>query len=254
MRRECELKYKINNSTKDELVQKLVVNDFQCIKSIVETDFILDTEDRLCRQADMLFRIRIESNEEIQKSRTLITIKQKRNLPIVQDNCGDNAFRKNNKFQDNTEIEFEVNSSGDREGAIGAEILKKATGCLVSRSDLENGSVEILIKRLSQLGFSHVEILQKKRIYYKKDQVVVTIDHFPNTIGDFIEIETYNENDLYKTVELLALKSNDLEYRNYGKLILENTDGRCFFNDKIIYDQLQGKYIGVHDLIATLLK
>lgn len=254
MRRECELKYKINNSIKDKLVSKLVANGFQYIKSIVETDFILDTKDRLCRHADMLFRIRIESNEEIQKSRTLITIKQKRNLSIVQTNNDDIAFEENNKFQDNTEIEFEVNSSNTSEAIIGAEILKKATGCLVSESDLKNGSLEILIKRLSQLGFSHVEILQKRRIYYKKNQVVVTIDHFPDTIGDFIEIETYNENDLYKVVKVLDLNSNDLEYRNYGKLILENTDGKCVFSDKIIYDQLQGKCISAQDIIDELIK
>lgn len=254
MRRECELKYRINNFRKDKLIQKLVANDFKYIKNIVETDFILDTENRLLKHADMLFRIRIESSKELQKSCTLITIKQKRNLLIVQNNSSDNVVQEQNKFQDNTEIEFEVNSGKDNETAIGVEILKKKTGCLVSEDDFNNGSAEIIIKRLSKLGFSHVEILQKKRIYYKQNQVVVTIDHFPDTIGDFVEIETYNENDLYETVELLDLKSDDLEYRNYGKLILENTDGRCYFPDKIIYDQLQEECISVYDILKTLIK
>lgn len=255
MRRECELKYRINNKTKDKLVQKLVANDFQCVKSNTETDFILDTEDRLCRDAGILFRIRIESSkEENQKSRIIITIKKKRNVLIVQNNDGNIAFQENNKFQDNTEIEFEVNSSKSNDITIGVEILKKATGCFVPEDDLRNGSVEILIKKLSQLGFSHIEILQKKRIYYKKNQVVVTIDHFPYIVGDFIEIETYNENDLYETVELLDLKSDELEHRSYGELILENTNGRCFFSDKIIYDEIQRKWIGVHEIIDELIK
>ena len=52
---------------------------------------------------------------------------------------------------------------------------------------------------------------------------------FLKKITNTLEIETYNEGDLKEVTELLGLSADNLEKRNYGQLILEKSDGNCFF-------------------------
>lgn len=234
MRRECELKYRVNNDEHSSIEQKLSELGFFFQRNIVETDFIFDTEDRLCRNSNMLFRLRIETDGEKQRSRTLVTVKNKKRNSLIVDSK--NINYRITAFQDNSEIEFNAYNPDEKEVSFCIDCLEKVTGYSISKDDFMEQSLLRLMHNFFAKGFTHLEILQKKRTYYNRSNINICLDFFPEGNGKFIEIETYNETDLYDVVELLGMSSDNLESRNYGEIILENSDGKCFFHDKIIFD------------------
>ncbi len=87
-RRECELKYKLQNEEhKKQLVNKLVSLGFSKAFSVFESDFILDTDGRQCRMNSFLFRIRYEMDLLSDLSRIVYTFKIKKQSTVIQDNC-----------------------------------------------------------------------------------------------------------------------------------------------------------------------
>lgn len=250
MRRECELKYKINEADYSGFGAKLERLGFFYKKKVVETDFIFDTEDRVCRTAGMLFRIRVESDCNECWSHTWVTVKIKGKSDIA--NKKRNTPLKTITFQDNVEIEFDVCNVNEEEINLCINYLKDITGKSFTPNDFMNCSLCQLTQRIFAHGFSHLEILQKKREYYNKKQVNVCIDCFSQKDSKYIEIETYNEDDLKEVTELLDLSADNLEKRNYGQLILESSGGNCFFCEKIIYDQHNRKIISVDDLLKDI--
>lgn len=78
-RRECELKYKLQNEEhKKQLVDTLVSLGFSKAFKVFESDFILDTESRQCRMNSFLFRIRYEMDLLNGLSRIIYTFKIKK--------------------------------------------------------------------------------------------------------------------------------------------------------------------------------
>lgn len=252
MRRECELKYRINVNEYNLLNRKLIELGFLFQKDIVETDFILDTEDRSCRNSGILFRVRIETDCKKHWSRTLVTVKNKKRNSMIANNRNTNLPV--TAFQDNAEMEFDVCNADEEEVLFCIDCLKNATGCSLSKDDFIRRSLFQLMHNFFIKGFTHLEVLQKKRVYYNQNSVNVCLDSFPGGKGKFIEVETYNETDLYDTVELLGMSPNNLESRSYGELILENSSGKCFFHEKIIYDSHENKYVSIDDILNVIMK
>lgn len=250
MRRECELKYRTNDNGYDLLKQKLPALGFSLGKDIVETDFIFDTEDRLCRNLGILFRIRIESDCKKYLSRILVTVKNKKRNRITNNK---NINSPEIPFQDNIEMEFDIYNADVKEVTLCIDCLKNATGCILLRDDFINQSLFRLIHNLYVKGFVHLEIMQKKRVYYNWNNINICLDSFPEQQGKFIEIEAYNETNLYDTVDLLGLSHDNLESRNYGEIILENSGGRCFFHEKIIYDSSKNTFISVDEILNAIV-
>lgn len=86
---ECEIKIRIENQQSiNKYKEKLLKLGFCLFENHIETDFIPDTEEFLCKKKNIVLRYRVkESNTKS----FLLTLKVKRN---------------NERFQDNLEIEY----------------------------------------------------------------------------------------------------------------------------------------------------
>lgn len=217
--RECELKYKIQNTNIGHtLLDDILNNEFIFLGNCIQTDFILETRKHLCRKNNLLFRIRQEVDPISKNIFLLITLKIK-------------GMSKD--FQDNYEIEYRpMDSVIDQNLFLVINELESKTKIKLSPDYLFGCSFEKILSYLFKSGFSEYGVLQKKRRYYKKNNVLITIDVFPDIIGTFLEIEASNENDLYKTVDLLNLRRKEMERRNYGKIILEKYK-ICIFQEHL---------------------
>lgn len=229
--RECELKFRIkSNDQENKLLELIHKEGYIFNANVIETDFILDTKERLCKQSSLLFRIRNRIDIKSKKNSVFITIKIK---------------GKSNEFQDNYEIEFSPQDVSNENIDLAIDVLVKITGISIVKTDLMGDNLQNILRHLFQVGFSNYEIMQKKRKYYIGSFSQITLDKFPNNIGSYIEIEAINEDNLYKTVQLLGLKMDEMEKRNYGKLILETNKKNCIFEDAIFWDDHTEKYINV---------
>lgn len=219
-RRECELKYKLQNEEhKKQLVDTLVSLGFSKAFKVFESDFILDTESRQCRMNSFLFRIRYEMDLLNGLSRIIYTFKIKKKSTIIQDNC---------------EIEFDSRSKSYKDLEIVVQELYRITGISLTAQDFLISNIVDIIHHLSLCGFSHCEVMQKKREHYTNEIVQVEFDSFPNNVGLYMEIEAYSEEELLSMVTALNINIKDMENRNYGQIILENNNGMCIYDDKII--------------------
>jgi adenylate cyclase class IV len=87
--RECELKYKIiNKEFENNVLKKIEKEGFVLKSQNLESDFVPDVEDFLCRKNNLMLRFRVIEGTD---NDTLLTLKIK---------------RINTNFQDNYEIEY----------------------------------------------------------------------------------------------------------------------------------------------------
>ncbi len=85
--RECELKFKISNQEVENDLYKLILEKgYTYYKTVLQTDFILDTKDYSCKDSNLLFRIREEMDTNNKNSVWIITIKIKGRSKDFQDN------------------------------------------------------------------------------------------------------------------------------------------------------------------------
>lgn len=112
--------------------------------------------------------------------------------------------------------------------------LYRITGISLTAQDFLISNIVDIIHHLSLCGFSHCEVMQKKREHYTNEIVQVEFDSFPNNVGLYMEIEAYSEEELLSMVTALNINIKDMENRNYGQIILENNNGMCIYDDKII--------------------
>lgn len=239
--RECELKFKIkSNEEEDKLLALMNRYGYIFNADVIETDFIMDTAERLCKQNHILFRIRNRINtNNIQNNVVLVTIKIKGN---------------SDEFQDNYELEFTPNGINNKNIDYAIDVIKKMTGVQIVREDFAGSNLKNILCRLFQIGFFKCEIIQKKRRYYVGSLSQITLDRFPDNNGSYLEIEADNEDGLYDTVRLLGLKVEDMENSNYGKLLLETNKKNCVFDDEVFWDANTGKYINVDKFIEMFIK
>lgn len=230
-KRECELKYKLQNiNIKNQFIDKLISLGLLKTFSFLESDFILDTESCQCKINSFLFRIRYETDLSNDVSRIVYTFKIK---------------NKSANIQDNLEIEFDSRSKSYKDLEVVIRELYKITGIRLTERDFLASDMVDIIHHMSLCGFSHCEIMQKKRDHYTNKIVHVEFDSFPNNVGLYMEIEAHSEDDLLSMVSALNLNVIDMEKRNYGQIVLENNNGKCVFDDKII--RLSG-----HDSVSAL--
>ncbi len=217
--RECELKFKIQNENIEyNLLNNILNNGFIFSGNCIQTDFILDTNKHLCRKNNLLFRIRQEVNPINKNAFLLITLKIK---GISKD------------FQDNYEIEYRpMELVNDQNLILIINELESNAKIKLNPDYLLGNNFENMLSYLFKSGFSEYGVLQKKRRCYTKNNILITVDVFPDTIGTFLEIEASNESDLYKTVDLLNLSRKEMERRNYGKIILEKHK-ICIFQEHL---------------------
>lgn len=232
--RECELKYKINNP-KERLffINKLIINNFKFLNNVIETDFYIDTNERILKKNKALFRIRVSINQSKLQYEIFITVKTKGT---------------SSEFQDNEEIEFLSIDNNNENCARIIERLMLLSGIQVYNSDLSGVSIKNILLNLNNRGFLVQEVLQKKRQYYYNNSISkVSFDEFPNHIGTYLEIEAQQYAQLMKTISILGLSLNQMEKRNYGQLIFEKGIQYCLFEE----DDVSFDVNSIIDLISS---
>lgn len=218
--RECELKYKIeNDEIKSEKTILILKNGYNFSGEVIETDFIFDTKEYLCKKSHLLFRVRKENNLENNNSFILFTLK----IKGISDN-----------FQDNYEIEINSRNPCIYNMKLLIYELQKRIGIKLLEKVFLEKSIKNILLYLQVSGFLEYSIMQKKRSYFIGANSLITFDVFPDPMGTYLEIEATNENDLYKVVEMLKLDKMNMEKKNYGQLIL-NRNKMIVFNDKNIF-------------------
>lgn len=87
-------------------------------------------------------------------------------------------------------------------------------------------------KILEELGYTPRNYQENRRIQYKLDGVEIDIDYWP-MIPTYLEIEGSSEEEVYKTVEKLGYKAEDITtrdvegiYNDYGHDVMEIKDLR----------------------------
>lgn len=130
--------------------------------------------------------------------------------------------------------------------------MKGTTSIKLSSHIFRCNNVENLICDLIQSGFSEYSIMQKKRSYHKGSKSNVMFDIFPEPIGKFLEIETFNEHDLYETVKLLNLRREEMEQRTYGKIVLDK-NRYCIFESEFTMRTRVGKNVDFYRFIMNVV-
>ena len=206
VRRECELKYRIQDEVeKIRLIEKLKNLGFKFNSNNLESDYTPDVDGFLCRENGMMLRFRVIEGT---KNDVLITFKIK---------------RKEEKFQDNYEIETLISNFDINKFNIINNKLYTKTQQTIPISVIELKTIKDIRKCLAENGFTeHRMFSQKKRMEYISEKgEKITIDEFPKGIGTFLEIETETPEELLETAKMLGLDQENLEKRNYGEIIKE---------------------------------
>lgn len=240
--RECELKYKITNEEElNKIIKVLTDNQYLISNYFIETDLIFDTDDKKCSKNKLLLRVRNKSNDTGYID-VVFTIKIKGYSDIIQDNY---------------EFETSIKSINSENIKSIISIIKKFTQINIDKEIFFEKKLFRIITYLKNIGFTSINIIQKKREEYYNEKSKVTIDVFPNHIGTYLEIEESSEIKLMNTVYLLKLKHENMEKRNYGEIIKDSCkkgfDGtKCFFKENIlVYDDYE-KEIGINELLEIL--
>lgn len=211
MYRECELKFKIKDEEEKALLeQKAQALGFLRESWGVETDFVPDVKEFLCRKSGLLIRFR-HLEMENEETDVLITMKIKGEAKA---------------FQEYFELEYK-RSAWD----LGIfekinERLRQVTGIDLPVSIREGGSFKELVKKVKDAGFSeHRILLQKKRETYVDVAKKITFDFLPEGIGWYMEIETGNPEDLSALRESMGLTQAQAEVRDYGDILKAHKKG-----------------------------
>lgn len=209
--RECEIKYALHNATeKDRFKDYLEKHGFVAEEVRLETDYIPDTPDFLCRKNNLLLRFR--NIKKLKNNDILITLKiGKTNIQGFQD-----AYEIQYYFSDiNKELFDKIN-----------ERLRSATGISLPIQVHKYKSIEALRNYLFDIGFPSLRTyIEKKRTEYSKRDIHVTFDLFPEKIGNYLEIETQTPEELKRMIEVLKLNPNRLELRDYGDIVKAKKEG-----------------------------
>lgn len=204
-RNELELKFKIRDFDEYESYKsKLKNSNLKYISTSIETDFTPDTQDFLCKKENIMLRYRILSDKNY-----LLTLKIKQKNSNVQDNLEIEYYSHSLNFSKHNEINKVLLES------IGIEIpIINLMGNNIAENVMEIATV------LYDIGFTTCRMLsQKKRTLYKSTDESVCFDTFPDSLGTYMELESFYTENLNKLVDLISPSMSQLEEKNYGKLI-----------------------------------
>lgn len=203
--RECEVKFALTDIEKVTVIKTILKeNSFIAAPEQLETDFLPDTEDFLCRQNNLLLRFRRVRNQT--KNDILLTLK----------------IGKTNKegFQDARELEYYFSNIDYNLFKAINTILEQATNHTLPEAIHSFHDFRQLQSFLSTVGFPALRIfIEKKRTQFSKGTNHVTFDTFPKDIGTYLEIETRTPEELDNMIALLQLPKDQLELRDYGDIV-----------------------------------
>jgi adenylate cyclase class IV len=209
---ECEVKYRLDTPAKRKAMERLVRgHGFALENRQLQTDFLPDTADFLCRQHKILLRFRRIISPSA--SDILLTLKLK----------GDATT-----FQEHFELEY-LFSKVDK-GVLGDinKILKKATGKVLPASMHTHDAKHFqeLAMQIKTIFPAHRILLDKKRTTYTKGDCHTLFDTLPEGIGDYLEVEAPSPKKLASLVSELNLDSESIESLDYGEILKRHKQGQ----------------------------
>lgn len=205
-KRECEVKYKLQSLLEEiKFIEKMENLGFEFNSNNLESDYTPDVKGFLCKKNGIMLRFRVLEGTD---NDVLLTLKIK---------------GMGNEFQDNYEIETLFSNFDETKFHQINEKLYNATKCKLSPDVKELKDIDSIIKYLKENSFTeHRMFTQKKRKeYIDGNRRKITIDEFPRNIGKYLEIETESPEELFKVVQSLGLKKEQVETKNYGEIIKE---------------------------------
>lgn len=206
-RRECEIKFKLNSKKEIGRVLSILNKEGFVNKGTqLETDYVPDSVDFLCRKNNIIFRLRLIKKNK--SSDILLTLKI--------DNSSDKGFK--------NAIEYEYFFS-----KINYLIFKKVKKLLLNKINISLApeihkykDLDGIIQYTKKIGLVKIRTLvQKKRTSFKRGEEVVTLDEFPDKVGNFMEIETTTPRSLNKLINLFKIPIDKIDVRNYGTIVKE---------------------------------
>jgi len=200
---ELEAKFKIENEAmKKTYIDRLLEQGFVLSANHLETDFVFDTEDDLCKKNKIILRYRAITGKE----GYLLTMK---------------VEQRNEHFQDYMEMDCKSDDYDFFEKLDEINrVLKKYTGKSLPATEMKIQSATEMITKAQRFGFTKNRMFsQKQRLVYQKDGMSVCFDILPKGFGEYIELEVFENDQLFSLIDFLDIKQNMFERRNYGKLI-----------------------------------
>lgn len=209
--RECEVKYALTEVAEEQRIRTLLEDlSFNPAGSQIETDFVPDTQDFLCRKNNMLLRFR--QVVRAQTNDILLTLK-----------IG-NSIKEG--FKDAHELQYYFSAPNESVFDAIAGVLEKV-GCPpipVAVHALQN--IPDIQALMVAAGYTSARaLIQKKRETYTQGDRVVTIDTFPGDIGKYVEIETQTPQELEEVVAALRLPRELLILDDYGEIVKAKKSG-----------------------------
>lgn len=204
-RREVEIKFRIgaDRSAFPAYRKLLLKNGFALHEQRLETDFLPDTVDGLCKKNGMLLRFRQVQNQE--NSSWLLTLK-------IRD--------RTEGFQDSREIETLFNNLDDGTFNHINDTLRQYTGHELNHCILTYTTLDEVAQSARTAGFTAIRILlEKYREEYSRGNTNITLDYFPDGMGAFLEIEDYTAAAVEQIYRLLKLPEDSIISTDYGDLL-----------------------------------
>lgn len=199
---ECEIKFKLDEMDETEIYDSLIKNGFSLKEDIMETDYTPDVEGFLCKNNNIVLRIRLITGTQ---NDCLITLK---------------INKKNEAFQDNLELEF-LGSDICQEKLIEMNrILEQITQHTIPEQISTVRDINEIIELMKMAGFVEKRMLsQKKRKTLTNGEINVSFDTFPKNIGKYMEVEATSPIKLENFIDQMKYDRSKIETLNYGKLI-----------------------------------
>ena len=230
-RKEIEIKLKIGDNLKSFDEYRYLLNQlkFKHVSSRVETDFLPDTDDGLCKKNHLLLRFRkVESHDT---TKWLLTLKKRIDT---------------NNVMDFVEIETDFSNIDNDTFNYINQLLFENTKLTLPTKVLKASSIKQVRDIVSKCGFMASRILlDKYREEYSKATDNVTLDFFPDGMGAYMEIESYTRAKLDAVAKKLGVVPKDIITTDYGDLLKEHK--KYLSNEQqriaLFSDSIRSKYL-----------
>jgi len=208
---ECEIKYRLPTGRDQRRIEWQAKQlGFVCEGTQVETDFLPDTEDFLCRQNNLLLRFRrFRSGSD---GDILLTLKVKGHATT---------------FQEHFELEYKFSLINEKIFNQINDILRQATSRTlpITIHDFDANHFEQLIAEIKTVFPAHRILLEKQRTTYTRKDGHMLFDLLPEGIGHYLEIEASSPEKLKRIVDDLNLTGLYVEPLDNGNILKRHKQG-----------------------------
>jgi len=216
-RSEIEVKHKVGVTPADFAMYKDILSKLKFRESghYIETDYLPDTDDGLCKKNGLLLRFRHVRTKTT--SEWVLTLKTRSSSTDVIE-----FFETELSFKDGENETFRhIN-----------DVLSRVVGRTLSPRLLQMDTLDSVREALVEDGFTaHRILLDKYRQKYAKGQDHVLLDYFPDQMGAYIELESHDRESLDRLSTLLAIQTKKLT-DDYGDILKSHKSGLSYLQQR----------------------